>query len=173
MHQAPRYVLLVLLELCRLCAQLGIDPPSVEEQKRCARAAQIQQEQQRISRLERDQKRRREEEMERIKREQVSHRKNDEQHFESSTRHSLALLTRNNHHGTQLKAKRSLLVLERALIRINNRFMKYNRDLATMTAICRITCLGKKNLQNIGIKLLTIWSQTQTKISPRAISLQL
>lgn len=33
MHQAPRYVLLVLLELCRLCAQRGIDAPVVHAKR--------------------------------------------------------------------------------------------------------------------------------------------
>lgn len=69
MHQTPRYVLLVLLELCRLCSQLGIDPPSVIEQKR--RTEKVN----RIERREyqrRLQKEREAEETERRLREQVN-----------------------------------------------------------------------------------------------------
>lgn len=44
MHQTPRYVLLVLLELCRLCAQRGIDSPAVHENRQ--REKQLQAEKQ-------------------------------------------------------------------------------------------------------------------------------
>ncbi|XP_022655475.1 uncharacterized protein LOC111248043 isoform X2 [Varroa destructor] len=71
MHQTPRYVLLVLLELCRLCAELGVDPPSVEAQKR-DKKARAQNEHERSRRLEReDKKRQQQEEADRIQRQEM------------------------------------------------------------------------------------------------------
>ncbi|XP_028966729.1 uncharacterized protein LOC114828100 [Galendromus occidentalis] len=53
MHQAPRYVLLVLLELCRLCAQRGIDSPALHENRLREKQLRLAEEQRR-QRLERE-----------------------------------------------------------------------------------------------------------------------
>lgn len=53
MHQAPRYVLLVLLELLRLCAQRGIDSPAVHGSRLREKQSRLAEEERRLK-LERE-----------------------------------------------------------------------------------------------------------------------